>query len=116
MAESISQEEAVDLSLRASKVFQPRAPITARELFAGRWVQITTIADAVGQPGLHIIIYGERGVGKTSLANIVRPLLLAFDEHEKKDAPSEARLVVKINANKDECFSSIWNKLFAEFE
>jgi hypothetical protein len=48
--EVLSFEEAQKLSLAAGKVLlQPRTPITTRELFAGRWSQLTTLADAVGQ-------------------------------------------------------------------
>src|ERR1017187_1498602 len=69
----LSFEDGKALSAAAGKVLQPRTPITNRELFAGRWSQLTTVADAVAQPGLHVAIYGERGVGKTSLANVVKP-------------------------------------------
>ena len=37
----LSFEEAQSLSLGAAKVFQPRTPITLKELFAGRWNQLT---------------------------------------------------------------------------
>ena len=55
---SIDFEEAKALSVAAGKVLQPRTPITSRELFAGRWNQLTAVADAVVQPGLHVAIYG----------------------------------------------------------
>jgi Holliday junction resolvasome RuvABC ATP-dependent DNA helicase subunit len=80
-----------------------------RELFAGRWNQLTNVIDAVGQHGLHVVIYGERGVGKTSLANIVKPTIRAFDE-----GGSESRFVIKANANIGDVFSSIWEKLFID--
>jgi hypothetical protein len=50
------------LAAQAGKFFTPRTPITTKELFAGRWNELTAIQDAVNQPGLHPIIYGERGV------------------------------------------------------
>ncbi len=65
---ALTFEEGKNLNIQAGKVFQPRAPVTTRELFAGRWSQLTTVTDAVGQTGLHVIIYGERGVGKSSLS------------------------------------------------
>ena len=52
----LTAAEARDLSIKAGKVFQPRTPISTREFFAGRWEQITTLADAVSQTGLHVVI------------------------------------------------------------
>lgn len=54
-----------------SKVYSPTTPIKEEELFVGRKNQLDKIHEAVTQGGQHIILYGERGVGKTSLANIV---------------------------------------------
>lgn len=50
-------------------VFSPGAPIDEGELFAGRPDQIRELIDAGSQRGQHAIVFGERGVGKTSLAN-----------------------------------------------
>ena len=109
-------EQAEALGIQAAKVFQPRQPIATRDLFAGRWNQITTLADAVGQPGLHVVIYGERGVGKTSLANVVRPIIRAFDHKEgEPEIPEEQqRMVIKTNASSGDTFSTIWEKLFKD--
>lgn len=101
-----------ELSARAGTVFKPRSPITTKELFAGRWNELMEVSDAVHQPGLHAVIYGERGVGKTSLANVVRPTIWAVDKGDKGEA--ERRLVVKDVANTGDSFSSIWNRFFAE--
>jgi ABC-type molybdenum transport system ATPase subunit/photorepair protein PhrA len=46
--------------------------------------KLTTIRDAAHQAGLHVVIYGERGVGKTSLANVVRPTIWALDNYGKE--------------------------------
>lgn len=122
----LTEDTAMKLEVQAAKAFQPRAPITTKELFAGRWEQITTLADAVSQPGLHVVIYGERGVGKTSLANVVGPIILAFDSPMPEENDDEAehahanrgkektpeRIVIKANANSGDSFSSIWEKLF----
>ena len=55
--------------------FSPSAPVDNRALFAGRIGQITTILNVVMQRGQHAIIYGERGVGKTSLANVIHDFI-----------------------------------------
>lgn len=111
----LTVEEARTLAARASKVFQPRTPITTKDLFAGRWNELTRVADAVNQPGLHVVIYGERGVGKTSLANVVAPTIWALDNYGKKEEdPFKQRLVMKAVASSGDRFSEIWRKLFKD--
>ena len=109
-----SYDEALTFAAQASQVFQPRSPITTKDLFAGRWNELTKISDAVHQPGLHVVIYGERGVGKTSLANVVRPTIRALDELDKKRGETPKRLVIKAIGTTEDTFSTIWDKLFAE--
>jgi Cdc6-like AAA superfamily ATPase len=129
---SLDADQALKLEVRAAKVFQPRAPVSVREFFAGRWNQIATLADAVGQTGLHVVIYGERGVGKTSLANIVKPIIQAFDDAVEPDGAADekdsyenaeesreeqkklSRIVIKANANSGDTFSTIWEKLLED--
>lgn len=60
------------LRFEANQYFTPSAPIGVAELFAGRREQIGRLVDVVGERGRHAIIYGEPGVGKTSIAQIVR--------------------------------------------
>lgn len=55
-----------------TELFSPTHPVREIELFAGRRTQILRLVDSVFQAGQHAIIYGERGVGKTSLAITVR--------------------------------------------
>ncbi len=107
-------EEARETSLRAAKVFVPRTPVSTRELFSGRWDQLTALADSVVQVGLHVVIYGERGVGKTSLANILRPLIHVFDEQKPDAEEVVERLVVKVNACEGDDFSTLWTRAFGE--
>jgi len=59
------------LSLQATRAFTPAVPIQSDSLFAGRLPQVTKLVDAINQPGQHAVLYGERGTGKTSLANIL---------------------------------------------
>ncbi|MFH0983413.1 MAG: hypothetical protein V2A79_17990 [Planctomycetota bacterium] len=109
-----NRTEYAELSIKAGQVFHPRRPISTREFFAGRWEQLTTIADAVSQSGLHIIIFGERGVGKTSLANVIGTLVEVFEEDLPGSAHGEPRLVVKVNAINGDHFGDIWKRAFDE--
>ncbi|WP_164156094.1 AAA family ATPase [Sandarakinorhabdus rubra] len=45
-------------------------PVTARETFAGRRDAMSTLIKAVEEQRVHVVVYGERGIGKTSLAHV----------------------------------------------
>ena len=65
------QAELINLRMiLSSQAFNPSGPVSDRDLFAGRESQLTDILGAVGQSGQHAILFGERGVGKTSLASL----------------------------------------------
>lgn len=68
----------------------------------------------MNQAGLHVVIYGERGVGKTSLANVIGPTIWALDHFEKEGQEVPERLVLKTVATSGDTFSSIWQKLFRD--
>src|SRR5438132_13610236 len=51
--------------------FTPGAPIDSRELFAGREKQVDRVISIIFQKGSHPVLFGERGVGKTSLTNTI---------------------------------------------
>lgn len=56
---------------KLSKVIRPSAPISSYEMLLGREKQIHEIEAALYADGRHVFIYGDRGVGKTSLAQTV---------------------------------------------
>jgi Cdc6-like AAA superfamily ATPase len=92
--------------------------VTNRELFAGRWAHITGLVDAVSQPGLHVVIYGERGVGKTSLANIIPTLFEVLDDdmsvRDEATTGTDPRLVVMTTSNSTDTFQTIWCRALDE--
>jgi Cdc6-like AAA superfamily ATPase len=92
-------------ALRAeiTEAFSPGAPVQERDLFSGRAAQIASLEDAVNQRGRHAIVYGERGVGKTSLANVL-PLVL--------HRPNREVIYVRVNADPTDTFTSLWKKVF----
>ncbi len=105
MTEQVDQ---IALMAKTSEVFSPAAPINRRDLFAGRISQLQRVFDAVSSRGQHAVIFGERGVGKTSLANIVK------DVASQKRSDGSLLSVVKINCSKDDSFASVWKKAFSE--
>lgn len=86
-----------------TEAFSPGAPVQERELFAGRQDQLRTLLDTVKQRGRHAVVFGERGVGKTSLTNILGLLLRA---------PRRDVIAVKVNADPQDTFASLWRKVF----
>ncbi|SLH35691.1 AAA family ATPase [Mycobacteroides abscessus] len=90
--------------------FTPWTPVSTRSAFSGRYDEIIQVTTAVAQPGRHVILYGERGVGKTSLANIFSELLVQTAGDESKFR----NFAVRINCSVSDDFKSIWAKVFDE--
>jgi Holliday junction resolvasome RuvABC ATP-dependent DNA helicase subunit len=90
---------------RVSTVFTPASPIVERELFSGRIPQVAKVLDAINQRGQHAVLYGERGVGKTSLANVLAAIL--------KSTGSQVT-VSKINCDAMDDFPTAWRKALGE--
>src|SRR3990172_1785987 len=65
---------------RCEQAFRPYAPIELPDFFAGRLEQIERLNSEIGAPGRHVAIYGERGVGKTSLAQLASFFLRREEE------------------------------------
>jgi Cdc6-like AAA superfamily ATPase len=85
------------------QVFSPISPIQERDFFFGRINQLEKIADAINEHGQHAILYGERGVGKTSLANIM--------------SKSYTNLYpVKITCDRQDTFKSLWERAFESIQ
>lgn len=61
-------------------LFTPSAPIAVAEMFAGRQEQAIKIVDAIGERGRHIVLFGERGVGKSSIP-LFKPRNAALCHH-----------------------------------
>ena len=91
------------LSWEVSRVFTPAAPISEDELFAGRADQIDKAIDAINQRGQHAVVYGERGVGKTSLANVLSSRLVS--------RAGEQAIAPRVNCDATDDFSSLWKKV-----
>ena len=91
--------------LDVGKVFTPTTPVDERSLFSGRSEQIQQVFSAVSQKGQHAIIYGERGVGKTSFANVVGQILA-----------TQVGTVLAPRATSDasDTYSTLWRKMFSE--
>lgn len=92
-----------EIAIGAGRVFTPSSPIDGRTLFAGRDEQVRVIVDVINQKGQHAVLYGERGVGKTSLANVLSSFLMA---------PSRPILAPRVNCDSTDTFNTVWRKVF----
>ena len=91
---------------RISQAFTPGSPIDSKELFAGRRRQREKLLSTIFQKGEHAILYGERGVGKTSLANTLFDFLVIMGQFKYYRA--------KVNCSSDMSFEDIWRSIFRQ--
>ena len=99
---AIEEAESLRMKVQLASAFSPSAPIGNIELFAGRMEQISQSVSAVSQIGQHVILFGERGVGKTSLAGLVHE----FWSDMAKDRSSV--FPVRYNCDAADFFTTIW--------
>lgn len=93
-------------ALAAGSVFSPSVPVSDESLFAGRMAEIRKVVDVINQKGRHAIIFGERGVGKTSLSNIISTKI-----HSSREV-----VAPRINCDGTDNFTSLWKKVFSEVD
>jgi hypothetical protein len=105
MAE-LSQTEVNGRLAMLGEVFRSSAPIDDQDLFAGRNHELFSVIEAMQSAGQHAVIYGERGVGKTSLARV------AMKVAEAQSAPLTAR----VNCDGNDSYDSLWIKVLDEIE
>ena len=87
-----------------SSAFTPRTPVSDADLFGGRVTQIMECMSAIFQPGVHIAIYGERGVGKTSLANVLPKMIRSSNRPSLR--------AERINCNSGHSFAGLMRDVF----
>src|SRR6266446_7840117 len=99
------KEDWIALRFEAGQTFTPSTPIAVAELFSGRKKEVGQLIEAIAERGRHAIVYGERGVGKTSLSQVV-PLML----------PRSIRRIHHIRraADPSDNFTSIWRKVLRD--
>ena len=102
----MEQTEKLFLMYKLNQVFRPGTPIDQLSLFAGRHPQVKDIIRGISQRGRHVIIYGERGVGKTSLSRVLFDFLtqVGIDVIRSEN----------INCHAGTDFSTLWHTVFRE--
>lgn len=56
-------------------IFTPHIPILTKDLFFGRSREVQKLIEQISTPGQHSLLYGDRGIGKSSLANVLAALI-----------------------------------------
>ena len=85
------------------RAFRPAAPVDRRDLFAGRVEQLAELLSVVAHPGQHAVVYGERGVGKTSLTTVTAETLRG-----------SKLLAARATCDTSDDFTSVWRKALDE--
>lgn len=98
----LTQADAARARVDLGRVFNPSGPVRHRELLQGRVDEIARVLSAVGQPGQHVILFGERGVGKTSLASLTHELWQDFARDSTGIIP------LRYNCEPADTFRTIW--------
>lgn len=93
----------------ANQVFTPGSPIDTLELFSGRTEQVGDVLSAYTTKGQHVALYGERGVGKTSIASILAEALGSVPLSTK---PASTRVACSTSDN----FQTVWETIFKKLE
>lgn len=94
---SASSEARLGLRFGVDDVFSPAAPVTRRDLFAGRQ-QLQDLIRAILQEGQHAVLFGERGVGKTSLVSMLGEFM------------DGRPLAIRVSAEPSDHYTTLWQR------
>ena len=104
-AKDMVEDDWTALAFEAQQTFSPSTPLDETDLFAGRRAQLQKVMGATAERGKHVIIFGERGVGKTSLAKLLHKLFPPTTRHIWS---------VREQCDPSDNFDSIWRKVFKD--
>jgi Cdc6-like AAA superfamily ATPase len=104
----VAADEVYGLKRAVLGTFTPGRPVKDLDLLAGRHEQINKVLEAVLSPGQHAAIYGERGVGKSSLANLIYDMVFA--------SGAQDFIPVQVNCGVKVTFQTIWADVFRQLD
>ena len=103
----LTDEDISSIRFELGQLFTPSAPIGVAELFAGRIGQLSSLLAAVSERGRHAVVYGEPGVGKTSLAQTLQYFV---------PRKTSAVKFIRKAAFSSDTYSSIWLEIFRQIK
>jgi Cdc6-like AAA superfamily ATPase len=110
MIDSEFDADVTRIQFQLHQTFSPGTPVATRSFLAGRTDQMRRAVRAVSQRGWHAMIYGERGVGKTSLASFIHEIYIDVARQ------FESVIAARINCSTDDDFGSIWARVSEEIQ
>jgi uncharacterized protein len=93
---AVSNYNQYDFGTKLSEVLSPSQPVKSIEHLIGRDVELEVIERALFQVGRHVFIFGDRGVGKSSLA------ATAAMQYQSSDG-----VPIAVSGSPDDTFKSI---------
>jgi Cdc6-like AAA superfamily ATPase len=104
---SAIEQPPIDREVLVSRIFTPATPVSESALFAGRMNELRRVIDTINQRGRHAVIFGERGVGKTSLASVVSSRL---------SLPGTPVIAPRVNCDSSDSYATLWRKVFSQID
>jgi len=101
-----TQEDWNQLAFDMTMLFDG-APIDEEDLFAGRSHEVQRIIEAVFAKSKHVVLFGEKGVGKTSLTNVF---------WKRFSNRLRSFIVARVQAGPHDDFSSLWQRALEELK
>ena len=92
---------------RLAESFTPTRPISVPDLLSGRINLMYRLMLDIAAPSQHVLIHGDRGVGKTSIARV-----LAYLAQEPGEPYGRRSIIVSCDA--EDTYGSIWRKVLQE--
>ncbi len=92
---------------RLTKAFTPTRPIALPDLLSGRLNLLFRLQDDANTPGQHVLLYGDRGVGKTSIAHVLAVLVQEPNE-------TNGRRSIVVSCDSTDTYGTIWRKVLQE--
>jgi Cdc6-like AAA superfamily ATPase len=94
----MSADDWIALEFEIQRLFDG-APVDEEQLFAGRLAEVTKMLQTVMERARHVVLFGERGVGKTSLSNIF---------WRRYGKTLQSFVVARVQCGPHDDFSSLW--------
>ena len=101
LATDRSDDDGVGPQVR--EAFVPSQPVSSRSMLAGRTGPLRDLIQGVEDDRVHVVLYGERGIGKTSLLGVFAELAQDADY-----------LVVRENCGADTTFDELFRSVSAK--
>ena len=101
-----SADEWMALEFEIQRLFDG-APVDEEQLFAGRLSEVTKMLQTVMERSRHVVLFGERGVGKTSLSNIF---------WKRYGKTLQSFIVARVQCGPQDDFSSLWVRALEELK